>query len=670
MEPHENDTLGVFAPALLALGAMTLIAAAIAQDLGFGGGPGFGRRETGMTVLGLVVGATGAFLASATRRQKLTDWLARRFASTPVIGRGEILGLAAWLGLLSGFVELIQYGIQKFLLGYILKQSEHELWITPITYLLLFLAVAVILGWLLARLWPRGIPISVAVAPLAMLAAWCPFSTQRQLAGWTVVLVCAGIALQIARSAANRPAGYVRLARKMTPWMLGLVVLAAAGIPATKAASEMVITARLPDARPGAPNVLLIVLDTVRADHLGAYGYSVPTSPNLDAFAEQAVTFERCFSGSPWTLPAHATMFTGRYQHESGVEWLRALTDKYPTLAEVFTGSGYATAGFVGNVVYCLRENGIARGFTHYEDILVRPGTIAIGSSVGRLIASAALGPLMIELSRNNATTVTDSFLGWLDGGDERPFFAFLNYFDAHAPYLPPDEFMARFGPREPHVVNRFGRTEWSAAELQGFVNAYDADLLYIDHELQRIFDRLRTDGVLDDTIVIVTSDHGAQFGEHGLMDHGNSLYRPLLHVPLMVRFPARVPVGSRVKEFVSLRDLAATVLDLSGANRPAEILGNSLAPLWDSGGEAATFSPLLSEVTAGIRTPSHEPVSRGDMVSLVQDGWHLIINGDNVMELYDIRVDPREDNDRGEDAEQAPRVERMRAAIRRLTGR
>jgi arylsulfatase A-like enzyme len=226
---------------------------------------------------------------------------------------------------------------------------------------------------------------------------------------------------------------------------------------------------------------------------------------------------------------------------------------------------------------------------------------------------------------RKVSPEVSREFLDWLDEVDDRPFFAFLNYFDAHAQYYAPAKF------RQPYHSDNDD------------LDAYDAAIGYLDDELGKLFAELERRGVLDNTIVVVTSDHGEAFGEHGLWTHGNSLYEIELHVPLIVRHPATVPAGIRVPGFVSLRNLPATLTDLTGG--PAEFQGSSLATLWSARDSApwGARNPVLAEVNAGIRAHPHEPVSRGPMRSLFTEPYHFLRNGDGREEFYDLRRDPGE---------------------------
>lgn len=208
-------------------------------------------------------------------------------------------------------------------------------------------------------------------------------------------------------------------------------------------------------------------------------------------------------------------------------------------------------------------------------------------------------------------------------------------------------------------------RRDWSAAEIDSERAAYDGSIAWLDSELGKLFEALGARGRLDNTIVVVTSDHGEQFGEHGLMDHGNSLYRPLLEVPLVIVWPGRVPAGVRVDTPVSLRDLPATITDLV-FGQPT-LPGRSLAGLWDD--SSMIPSPLLSELQEGIRSPEWLPVARGDLESLVVDDHHYIRNGDGREELYDLSADPEERRDLVGSEAAGPRLAILRARLEALLG-
>jgi arylsulfatase A-like enzyme len=366
-------------------------------------------------------------------------------------------------------------------------------------------------------------------------------------------------------------------------------------------------------------------------------------------------------------------MFTGRFPHELSADWLTPLDATYPTLAEVFSAQGYRTAGFAANLLYCTYETGLDRGFVRYEDYPITPRMIAHSSWLTRTFAEKFQGIIgnRQKLVRKSAAEVNENFTRWLSHQEQRPFFVFLNYMDAHSPYLPPEPFDLKFAskrPRDPWVREDH---KYAAEEIDALMAAYDGAVTYLDHQLGLLFDELEHQGRLEDTLVIVTSDHGEQFGEHGLMGHANSLYLPLLHVPLVVSFPSRVPAGRRVPEPVTLRDIPATVVDLVGFEGKPHFPGHSLAPYWSTGHDPGrSAAALLSEVSQSINLAAWLPSMKGDMKSLVMDGMHYIKNGDGREELYDFESDPAEERDLAGSEEGRRALERFRRSLMTFLGR
>ena len=455
--------------------------------------------------------------------------------------------------------------------------------------------------------------------------------------------------------------------------MVIAVVGLGVGLWGWRVLAEREALAQLPSASANAPNVLLIVLDTVRAQNLSLYGYARVTTPQLEQLAKTGVVFERALATAPWTLPSHASIFTGRYPYELSTDWTTPLDSTHPTLAEVFSAHGYVTAGFVANLLYCTYESGFTRGFAHYEDYPIKLGTIAHSSWLTRIIFTKLYKILGIhqKLVHKTAAELNTDLLRWLTDKDQRPFFVFLNYFDAHAPYAPPQPFDAQFAakpPRDPWLRDNHW---YSPEEIQELMDAYDGAIAYLDHQLGLLFSELAKRDVLNDTLVIITSDHGEEFGEHGLMDHGNSLYLPALHVPLLISFPPHVPAGKRVHEAVTLRNLPATITDLIELNDKAPFPGSSLIHYWSGthSHDGAAADPLLSEVNFAPNLPEWFPVSKGNMKSLVANRYHYIRNGDGREELYDIENDPLEQQDTAYVADDRHMLAWLRAFIERILG-
>jgi arylsulfatase A-like enzyme len=601
-----------------------------------------------------------------------------------------LLLVAAWFGLLTGLAEVSILASQKLFLHRILHVSPHAAWMAPVADLVVFAAPGLALSVLVWRRPELASPRAAAsiLAFLGFLSLLLLFPSLHWVAA---LLLAAGLALPSGRFVAARPADFRRLVRRTTGWLALLVVGLAAGVYGWRAWTERWALAALPPAPAGAPNVLLIVLDTVRAQNLSLHGYDRRTSPELERLAASGVRFERALSSAPWTLPSHASMFTGRFPHELSTGWFTPLDATYATLAEVLSAHGYDTAGFVANTIYASYEHGLDRGFARYEDYPLSPAQVLLSSSLGRKLTNIGWLRRLVHnhqiLGRKDAPEVNRDFLRWLSRERKRPFFAFLNYLDAHEPYLPPAPFEDRFGPARPRrnslIVNRTNSAErsekWkmSPEEVQAEILAYDASIAYLDSHLGRLFGELRARGMLDHTLLIVTSDHGEEFGEHGVFSHGNSLYWPSLHVPLLISFPGRVPAGRVVREPVSLRDLPATVVDLAGLRGATHFPGSSLARHWPGasapgthdGGAVPGVTPPLAEVGPGIGVPERYPISKGPMQSLVAEGRHYIRNGDGREELYDLESDPWESRDLAGSAEDRSTLDRFRTDLARVLG-
>ena len=248
-----------------------------------------------------------------------------------------------------------------------------------------------------------------------------------------------------------------------------------------------------------APNVLLVVLDTVRADHLSLYGYGRETSPNLSRLARRGVTFEQARSTAPWTLPSHASMMTGRWPHELSTGINGPLDETHRTLAESLAAQGYATAGFVANATYCGIETGLGRGFAHFEDHELSLADVLWTSALGqRVILQATFPPERRargnpnDYHRKDAASIRRDMLAWVLRQGDRPFFAFLNLYDAHDPYIPPADFQRRFSSGAGSAADMAILERWfisdkkklTSREIQFVLDAYDDGIAYLDEQL------------------------------------------------------------------------------------------------------------------------------------------------------------------------------------------
>jgi arylsulfatase A-like enzyme len=584
--------------------------------------------------------------------------------------------------------------VQAFEKGFFLR-SRHFVWMVPVSDVAIFGSWGLLLAMVsrrARRLSPRPV-----IGSFLFLACMSLLLLVRGLQALTCVLLSAGIAYRAALWIATdgRFPGFCRLIRLTAPVLMGMLAVLV-GVPIAR---DSLAGRRPPSPSPSgpnsAPNVLLIVLDTVRADHLSLYGYGRDTTPNLTRLANQGARFQRARAAAPWTLPSHASLFTGRWPHELGVERLGWLDGTYTTLAEFLRMRGYSTGGFVANHFFCGHESGLSRGFDTYRDYPVTPGDVLRASSLGWFLARnleraredilwamTAEGParMSLDFPRKTAAAVNREFLDWLDHRDDRPFFAFLNYFDAHDPYLPPDRPDRPFG-AAPRSRRQFRMLrDWQTirkealdpASLSLARDAYDDCLASLDRDLGRLFEELRRRDLLEPTLLILTADHGEQFGEHGSFGHGLSLYEPEVHVPLVIVSPGRVPGGMVVDEAVSLRDVPATVVDLIGGEGPSPFLGRSLARTWSGSPalDAPSVDAPLSELESPIEGPpesSAAPSRRGPSRAILAGQTVYLRRGDGTEEMYDLDLDPTESRNLSGSERAAPILARCRRMLRRL---
>ena len=617
-------------------------------------------------------------------------------------GPRDVLILAAWCGLAAGWLEVATRFVCRYInpTNRLHQRSRHFVWAAPLTYLLLFLAMGLFLA-VVTRLWPRRggwlsrrLIVACAFVPALMVAG-------PQIYNEAWIILATGMASRLVPVLERHAIGWRRGLSWSLPGLLAMVPVVAGSLVAGDWIKERREAGR-PRPLAGSPNVLLIVMDTVRADHLSLYGYHRATTPRLEQLAKRGIRFEKVRATAPWTLPSHASLFTGRWPHELGVEWMTPLRGGFPTLAEYLGSHGYATAGFAANTLFCSYDTGIDRGFAHYEDYQLGVTTALRTALVVDLAFQAAFAPaaahgpslaagpwrplvepllgLVLDRDRVGAQATNRRFLDWLSRRREpgRPYFAFLNYFDAHTPYIPPAVAGHRFGLRprnldEARVLDDWGELDKVALPpyFQFLArDSYDNCLAYLDQQLGELFDELERRGELDRTLMIVTSDHGEGLGEHDLFDHGESLYRTEIDVPLLIVEPASRRSRGVVGEVVSLRSLPATIAELVGLGAGSPFPGPSLAGLWR--GSPPVDGPVsedlvISELKAP--NPSHpnqgrSPAERGPLIALAEGDFVYIRNeGDGAEELFNERDDPRESLNRAG-------VEAMQPVLNRLRGR
>jgi arylsulfatase A-like enzyme len=376
--------------------------------------------------------------------------------------------------------------------------------------------------------------------------------------------------------------------------------------------------------RAGAPNILLISIDSLRADHLHSYGYARQTSPNIDALAADGAAFETVISPTSWTLPAHMTLMTSLAPEEHGVITNRLrLGANVDTLPMRLQRAGYTTAGFV-SATYLDGIYGFSRGFDEYDDytLLRVAGEKSRAAVTSRQVAHRAIDFLQQRAAARDA----------------RPFFLFLHFFDVHYNYNPPQPFARMFdrgyaGPATGDIDSI--RRGMASRDLNHDVALYDGEIAWVDANIGSILATLRRLGIDDNTIVAITSDHGEEFLEHGQAAHYKTLYDEVLRVPLVIRYPGHVIAGRKVEGQVRLMDVAPTLLMLAGipvAKPRGGTQARSLACLLTSlGPRSAPVLPAFGDL-------------RGEVASVRTGGAKLIRNlRTHREEFYDLASDPGE---------------------------
>jgi arylsulfatase A-like enzyme len=406
-------------------------------------------------------------------------------------------------------------------------------------------------------------------------------------------------------------------------------------------AAALVVTALAGLGPAAPPNVLLIVIDTLRADHLGSYGYDRPTSPHLDALAASGTRFALARSTSSWTAPAVASILSGRYPVEHAVErFSTPLAAEALTIAEAHRDAGYATAAISANPAYVTPEMGFAQGFDSFE---VLHGPPALPTSPDAVPGDANFRRF-VEVA--TADQVTDAALRWINTRkhDQRPFFFYLHYFDPHAGYHPPAEYAARFGASldaplataaQAALLRSFKAPDQH--DLRTLIALYDAEIAFTDAEIGRLLAGI--DRVERRTLVVVTADHGEEFGDHGGLMHGRTLWEEQLRVPLILNGP-RVPNGVTVEQPISLVSLWPTLAALTGVAPPRG--GERRAATLADGGGTARDRLMFADLEQPhpvVRPPTHRR-------AIIDDGWKLLVADDDSRTLFDLANDPGERHD------------------------
>ena len=589
---------------------------------------------------------------------------------------GSLLIVGLGSGIFAGFVEsiglLVFQRINWVRWGPMMHVSWEIVWISPIVDAIFFLMLTLI-GGIAARLAPRLPILRAVVFLLTFLSVYDWLTLTSRLFHAACLLLAFGVAVAFTRWYGKREGSFVQFWKRITPWMVAAWILAFAGIQGGKWLEERTAVAHLPPAAAGAPNVLVIVVDTLRADHVSSYGYARSTSPNFDRLAQQGVRFQNAISACSWSLPSHVSLLTGRYQFEHGVGsvqsepwlgWGKKGMGGFPALGEALERKGYRTGAFSANRTYFSRDLGFGRGFLHFEDYFQSPSDAFVRTLFGREFARIYLKRSDHSLVkrtlrklgftslldqdaegsgsyggafgvRKRADAVNQEVTDWIDGDRQRPFFAFLNYFDVHDPYG---------GPRD------YPKPPWP--QLSD-IDAYDNGVKYVDNHIGQLMAELERRGLAAHTLVIITSDHGESLGQHHLRTHGKALYWELIHVPLLIWYPGHVPAGETVATPVTNAAIPATIMDLLGAGTESPFPPASLSALWQAGG-APNWPDPLSELARNAISDKEDQLARtliptastGAMKSLVTPQWQFITHETRGNQLYDWVRDPAEAND------------------------
>ena len=432
--------------------------------------------------------------------------------------------------------------------------------------------------------------------------------------------------------------------------VLGIVVLAA----------FIIAVVMFMKVHTGKLNVIIIVLDTVRQDHLSLYGYDRDTSPNLKKLAKDSTVFYNAYSNSSWTIPSHASLFTGLFPivHQTTQEdW--KLNGRLKTLAEVLSDNGYETLGIIGNAM--LRKGtGFNRGFSRYYETWKAPYKII--DEKGK------------KIEKHPALSIFKKVLDVRD--NKKPFFTFINLMEPHSPYNSSHQFYNRFiSDRTTKIEDNMwrlyfaGRKSFSKAEIKHLNELYDAELLYVDYLLGEMIDYLKKEDLWDNTVFIVTADHGENISDHNMMDHVFSLYESTIKIPLIVHYPKLFSPDSRDYSPVQLTDIFPTILKITGIGTD-KYPSNGKSLIERGKKERVLFSEYyypkqaLKALGDGREAPSLARYKRR-IRSVILNKIKFIWGSDGMHELYDLSKDPQESKNVIDDAEYLKLKNELKAKLK-----
>ena len=457
---------------------------------------------------------------------------------------------------------------------------------------------------------------------------------------------------------------------------------------------------------PAQPDILFIILDTLRRDHLSMYGYEHETSPMLDEFSLSSTRFERAISPAQWTIPAHGSLFTGQYPGKHGLtQAYHRLSGSYPTLAELLQVADYHTVAFCNNPMLGILETGMRRGFEHFfnytgatpqrpvdlQRSAVRRRLDTTTRKIARYLTNRfahsdflfrmSMFPIFVPFwskamnfkgnTPRSIEDIIDYRTQYYAGGAEKPLFMFANLMGAHMPYHPPDNYLPAEIRRDKQALSFMNHhnldatgwlsptdeplADWQQHTLHSF---YDAEIRHQDEQLGKLLHHLKTSGTLDNTLVIIAADHGEGHGDHQFMGHSFVVYQELVHVPLLIHYPERFPAGKRIQKNVSTRRIFHTILNVANVPAPpvtegefsvAELsLERSLNGKPDTEGNSAfaeAFPP--DNLLAVMRHSNPAMIEKMRLTDVrrgvYQDNHKLAMVGQEVEAMYDVSSDPAE---------------------------
>lgn len=550
--------------------------------------------------------------------------------------KSDIFIVAAWsatiFGLLEGIILIICRAYPAILAPY--KVSNDALWIAPIVDLFLFSLVALAL-LLLIELGRKRLKSSYLLILIygffIFIGIFAVISVPRIIHLISAAVLSLGLTVVFCRKLRGFESRFASFLRGRLVWIPALIVIAALSVSGYEWLREFWLFRRLPVTMAGAVNVLVIVLDTVRYDRFTGFADHSFT-PRLDQITAKGVSFENAWSTTSWSLPSQVSILTGRYPHEHGADWPRLqLEDKYPTLGEFFSKRGYVTGAFSGNASWVTPEY-LGRGFLRFdvyilEDIFRRT---VYGRPVGRLLWQ--IGYHYAGRGKK-APKVNEQFLRFMDDYPHRPFFAYLCYMDVNQAFN----------------NRRLNRGFWTTIPSEHeVIEAYDQGLKTLDQQIGDLFTELAKRGVLDNSLLIITSDHGESFGaqsadDHDPSGHGTSLYPEQTKVPLFVVYPDKIPGERKVKASVSLQQIPKTI---------TQILGIADSPFV---GQALPIASNHRNASDNYEAPVLATLNYDNqrIQSVIWHPWQYINNLNNPgngEELYDLAEDPLAKNNLGPD--------------------